>query len=136
MLVIDASVAACWYFPDESHHIADAATERIATENATAPAIFWFELRNVLLVGERGGRISESETSRLLKHVNALPIEIDRQPDEALVLSLARRHKLTLYDAAYLEVALRRTLPLASLDRAIIRAAKAEKVSLVGKTTQ
>jgi predicted nucleic acid-binding protein len=127
MFVVDASVVACWYFPDESHPKADAAAKAIANGSATTPALFWFELRNLLLVGERGGRIA-----RLLKLVGALPIEMDREPDEGLVLSLARTHKLTVYDATYLEVALRRMLPLATLDRSIVRAAKAEKVPLIG----
>jgi predicted nucleic acid-binding protein len=132
MFVVDASVVACWYFPDESHPKADAAAKAIANGSATTPALFWFELRNLLLVGERGGRISQIETARLLKLVGALPIEMDREPDEGLVLSLARTHKLTVYDATYLEVALRRMLPLATLDRSIVRAAKAEKVPLIG----
>jgi predicted nucleic acid-binding protein len=68
---------------------------------------------------------------RLLKLINALPIETDHEPDEGLVLSLALTHKLTVYDAAYLEVALRRMLPIATLDRSIVKAAKAEKVQLV-----
>jgi predicted nucleic acid-binding protein len=132
MFVMDASVVVCWYSPDESHPTADAAALAIAKESATAPELFWFELRNVLLVGERGGRISPIETARLLKLINALPIEMDHEPDEGLVLGLARTHKLTVYDAAYLEVALRRRLPLATLDKSIIRAAKAEKVALIG----
>jgi predicted nucleic acid-binding protein len=131
MFVVDASVVVCWYSPDESNPTADAAAQLIAKESATTPGLFWFELRNVLLVGERGGRISPIETVRLLKLINALPIETDHEPDEGLVLSLALTHKLTVYDAAYLEVALRRMLPIATLDRSIVKAAKAEKVQLV-----
>jgi predicted nucleic acid-binding protein len=131
MFVVDASVVACWYFPDEAHPTADAAARAIAGESATTPELFWFELRNLLLVGERGGRISPIETARLLKLVGALPIEMDHEPDEGLVLGLARTHKLTVYDAAYLEVALRRMLPIATLDKSIVRAAKAEKVRLI-----
>jgi predicted nucleic acid-binding protein len=132
MFVVDASVVACWYFPDESHPIADAASLAITKGSATTPELFWFELRNLLLVGERVGRISEIETARFLRFVDALPIEIDHQPDEGLVLSLARTHKLTVYNAAYLEMALRRMLPLATLDKSIVRAAKAERVPLIG----
>jgi predicted nucleic acid-binding protein len=133
MFVIDASVVVSWYFPDELHPTADAAARMIAQGSVTTPELFWFELRNVLLVGERGGRISQIETARLLKLVNELPIEVDHEPDEGLILSLARTHKLTVYDAAYLEVALRRSLPLATLDRAIVKAALAENVPLVSQ---
>ena len=101
----------------------------MAKERATTPELFWFELRNLLLVGERGGQTIE--TTRLLKFVNTLQIEIDHEPDEGLVLSLARTHKLTIYDAACLEIAVRRRLPIATLDKAISRAAKTENIVLI-----
>jgi predicted nucleic acid-binding protein len=132
MFVIDASVVVCWYSPDESHPIADYAAQEITKISATVPELFWFELRNVLLVGERSGRITAIETARFLRLVNELPIEIDHEPDEGLVLSLARKHKLTVYDAAYLELALRRRLPIATLDRALVQAARSENVVLAG----
>ncbi len=103
----------------------------MAKERATTPELFWFELRNLLLVGERGGQIPTIETTRLLKFVNTLQIEIDHEPDEGLVLSLARTHKLTIYDAACLEIAVRRRLPIATLDKAISRAAKTENIVLI-----
>ena len=131
MFVVDASVVACWYFPVESHPVADAASLAITKAHAITPELFWFELRNLLLVGERVGRNSQLETARFLKLVDVLPIEIDHQPDEGIVLGLARAYKLTVYDAAYLELALRRMLPLATLDNSIIRAAKAKKVELI-----
>jgi len=132
MFGLDASVAASWCFADEFHPSAAAAYERIAEESAVAPALFWFELRNVLLTGERQKRITEAQTVRFLKLIGELPIAVDREPDESKVLSLARAHKLSVYDAAYLELAKREGLDLATLDGALMRAARAEKVTLVG----
>ena len=132
MFVLDASVAASWCFPDEFHPNAEAAFRLIAHEKALVPALLWFELRNVLLIGERRNRLSEAQTARFLKYVNELPIEVDRDPDDCLVLSLARTHRLSVYDAVYLELAQRKAIPLATLDGALINAARAEKVPLVG----
>ncbi|MGH7100985.1 MAG: type II toxin-antitoxin system VapC family toxin [Acetobacteraceae bacterium] len=98
-----------------------------------APASLWFEVRNVLLMGERRRRLSEGQTSRFLRYLAELPIEVDREPDEALMLSLARRYRLGVYDAVYLELAQRQALPLATLDQALIDAARSEKVPLVGE---
>jgi predicted nucleic acid-binding protein len=133
MFVLDASVVASWCFPDESHPNAQAAFQRIADESAFVPGLLWFELRNVLLMGERRSRLSEAQTARFLKYLKELPIEVDRDPDETVVLSLARRHRLSVYDTAYLELAQRHALPLATLDRALITAARAERVSVVGE---
>jgi predicted nucleic acid-binding protein len=133
MFVLDASVAASWCFPDEAHLNAEAAFRLIVQEPALAPALLWFELRNVLLMGERRNRLSEAQTARFLKYMNELPIEVDREPDDGMVLSLARAHRLSVYDAVYLELAQRRALPLATLDRALMNAARSEKIALIGE---
>jgi predicted nucleic acid-binding protein len=134
MFVLDVSVVGAWYFPDEHHALADKVLERFNNDGATAPALFWFELRNALLIGERRGRISETDTARILAHVNRLPLAIDRDPDEAVVFQLARTHKLSFYDAAYLELARRKNAVIATLDSALIKAANTEKVPLLGAT--
>lgn len=133
MFVLDASVAASWCFPDESQPNAVAAFGLIGRETAMAPALLWFELRNVLLMGERRNRLSAAQTARFLQYMSELPIEVDHEPDENLVLGLARTHRLSVYDAVYLELAQRRALPLATLDRALINAARVEKVILIGE---
>ncbi|MGH7190686.1 MAG: type II toxin-antitoxin system VapC family toxin [Acetobacteraceae bacterium] len=133
MFVLDASVVTSWCFPDESHPNAAVAFRRIADEAAAAPALLWFEVRNVLLMGERRRRLSEGQTFRFLRYLGELPIEVDREPDEALMLSLARRYRLSVYDAVYLELAQRQALPLATLDQALMDAARSEKVPLVGE---
>jgi|SRR3954465_1592184 predicted nucleic acid-binding protein len=130
--VIDASVAACWLLPDEAHDIATAAFSRLVTDHALVPSLWWFEMRNLFIVNERRGRLDHEKTSRALALLSELPIRLDHTPDSSTVLQLARRHRLTVYDAAYLELAQRDDAPLATLDDALTRAAKAEGVPLVG----
>ena len=130
--VLDASVAACWAFEDESHPLAELALERLRTEPALVPALWWFELRNVLVVNERRDRLTETVTAAFLRAVARLDIAIDRTPDSAAVLALARAHRLSVYDAAYLELAQRAAAPLATLDAALARAARDEGVALIG----
>ncbi len=129
--VLDASVAACWAFRDENHPIAALAMTRIRSGGATAPSLFWFEVRNILVVNERRGRVTKVETTKFLGHLSKLPIDLDYSPNEAQVLQLARTHGLTVYDAAYLELAHREGLPLATLDAALARAVKAEGMALL-----
>jgi predicted nucleic acid-binding protein len=131
MFVIDASVAASWAFPDEDAPAAQSAFRRLGADTATTPALFWFELRNVLLVGERRGRVTPTKIAQFLKFLGELPIVVDREPDENAVLALARAHKLSVYDTAYLELAQRKGLPLATLDTALIKAARSEKTMLI-----
>src|SRR5260370_884667 len=99
---------------------------------AAAPTLWWFEVRNALVQGERRGRFSEFATARFLRDISRLAITIDRAPSEQGVLTLARRHRLTVYDASYLELAQREALPLATLDKELATAAGAEQVPLIG----
>ena len=129
--VLDASIAAAWVLQDEDAPAASAALERIAVDEAVVPALFWFEIRNILVVSERSGRITEALTRQFLRSLVLLPISVDSGPDEERVLRLARLHKLSVYDAAYLELAQRRSIRLASLDEELVKAAKAEKTKVV-----
>jgi predicted nucleic acid-binding protein len=129
--VLDASVSATWCFPDEEHGTAEAAFDLLAGDEAIVPAFWWFEIRNILVVNERRGRIDAVETACFLADLERLSIRIDREPDSETVLALARKHNLTGYDAAYLELARRQGLPLASLDRALVAAARADGVPLL-----
>lgn len=130
--VLDASIAACWAFQDEDHPIAAEALEQIRTDAACVPTLWWFEVRNTLLVNERRGRLAEADTATFLRALSRLAVTVDRTPGEADVLALARKHRLTIYDAAYLELAQRQDLPLATLDRDLMSAARAEKITLIG----
>jgi predicted nucleic acid-binding protein len=115
--VLDASVSACWAFADEDHPVADLAFSSLQTEEALVPALWWFEVRNILVVNERRGRIHERETDLFLRALAQFRIRIDREPEQAGVLKMARTQGLSIYDAAYLELAHREKLPLATLDR-------------------
>ena len=131
--VLDASIAGCWAFRDEDHPRADAALSRIRTEEAVVPGLWGFEVRNILVVNERRKRIAESDSAGFLRNLARLPIRVDRSPDEAVVLRLARTHKLSVYDASYLELALRERLSLATLDVDLAAAARGEGVELIGE---
>jgi predicted nucleic acid-binding protein len=115
-LVVDASLVAHWLLPDEAAKPGTPTIDGIKGEALFVPAIFWYELRNIFIVCERRSRLSPEGTSLALSYVQALDISIDFQHDDALILSLARTHALTVYDAAYLELALRKRLPLLTLD--------------------
>lgn len=129
-LVIDASVVA-WAFAEE-HQIAEQAFALAGAETMMVPALWWYQLRNSLVLGERLGRITERQTARFLRDVSRLAIAIDTATGESGMLTLARRHRLTIYDAVYLELALRAAVPLATLDAMLSAAARAEGVHLIG----
>ena len=129
--VLDASIAGCWAFEGEDASLGTAALKRLASGNAHVPSLWWFELRNLLIVNERRGRIAEQDTAAFLNFIGRLPITLDNRPDGIALLALARRHRLTVYDAAYLELAIREDLSLATLDASLARAARAERVGLV-----
>ncbi len=130
--VVDASVALCWLMPDEQHSVAEAAYRRIAHDPALAPGLWWYELRNVLIVNERRGRLDREKTAHVLRLIRALPVAIDTGAEEEALLQLARQYRLSVYDAVYLELALRKKCPLATLDGALASAARAEAVPLIG----
>ncbi len=128
--VLDASIALTWAFADEEQPVAKNALNRLGREDALVPTLWWFEVRNILIIGERKGRIAETDTAAFLHILARLPITVDHEPDETQMLLLSRRHKLTIYDSAYLELALRTKTHLATLDKALIAAAKVENVTL------
>ena len=126
--VVDCSVAMAWCFPDEANAYADAALDALKNGQAHVPALWPIEVSNVLVVAERRGRISASEADDFVRLVQGLPIVVERDtPDRAFteILLLARQHRLTSYDAAYLELALRSSLPLCTLDDDLKTAATA-----------
>lgn len=129
--VLDASVAAGWAFDDETLPLPRIALDRLEHDRALVPALWWFEILNILAVNERRGRLSPATTAKFLQLVRKLGIEIDRTPNEMAILSLARRHCLTAYEAAYLELSLRLNLPLATLDRDLADAALRDGVALL-----
>ena len=129
-IVIDASVAIAWCLRDRpSTLVADATIEQGGLEGIVVPDLFWHEVRSVLLVGERKGRIEAGTMNDHMADVRMLSIETDAAHADAAVAALSRKHALSGYDAAYLETAIRRKAKLATLDKNLARAATNESVS-------
>ena len=130
-LVVDASIALA--FPlGEAHPGIVATLRRVLEDEWTVPSVWWFEVRNGLIVNERRGRLTEQMVGMALQELSQTAVTFDRSPDESIIMALARRHRLTFYDAAYLELALRERLALATLDRALAEAAQREGVEVLG----
>ncbi len=129
--VLDASIAACWAYDDEDHPVAALALERICADAAMAPSLWWFEVRNTLIVNERRGRLTEADTAIFLRELSRFGVMIDRTPQETAILTFARQHRLTVYDASYLELAQREAIPLATLDNDLRKAAAALGIALI-----
>lgn len=125
--VVDSSVAVAWLLPDEQGSVADALADRLAEGVAVAPALLLLEVGNALLMAQRRRRLTEREVDKLLGALMALPISLDSgSPDESLarIMALARKLGLTTYDAAYVELAQRLRLPLATLDTRLAEGAR------------
>lgn len=130
--VVDASVALAWGLPDERSAYADAVIEKMSEGAILVPALWGIEVANGLLMGERKKRILPQQVSAVLSFLDML--DIVRDSSEAAgppirAVTLAREHELTVYDAIYLELAVRRQLPLATLDKKLANAANRIGVS-------
>ncbi len=131
--VLDASITLAWCFQDEATPDTTALLERLSTEDAFVPALWTLEVGNILLGAERKGRISPANTKEFLNLLDALNIQIDHQMVTRgfnEILSLASFHNLTTYDAAYLELAMRLGIPLATKDLQLRQAANNVGVEL------
>ncbi len=122
--VVDASVVGSWLLPDEEHPEALAILDRLKDDEAFVPTLLWFEVRNLLLTGERRRRITPAQTATALNVVQGLPFRIDGEADSNTTLQFARDHGLAVYDAVYLELAIRRGVPLFTFDGDLGVAAK------------
>jgi predicted nucleic acid-binding protein len=135
--VLDASVALAWMLPDEAHAAeARRLIEAVVEEGAVVPGHWRLEVGNGLLMAEQRRRVPQGTMAAMLGRLAALPIALD--PETAArawdaAPTLARRHGLSLYDAAYLELAVREGLALASFDASLRRAAIAEQVPVAGE---
>lgn len=126
--VADASIALAWYFGDEDSEPANRVRERLLDEEICVPAHWPLEVVNALLAALRRQRINQRELRELIDDFRRLPGLIDEQAGVSAwsaTAELALEHGLTSYDAAYLELALRLDLPLATLDKALAKAARA-----------
>jgi predicted nucleic acid-binding protein len=131
-LVIDASFAIALVLPDEAKPSA-AMVRCLEDDGAVVPAFWPIEVGNTLVMAERRKRITAAALDRIADKLEALPIVVDERPMPETwraSIALAMRHRLTVYDAAYLELAMRRRLPLATLDSDLRKAAKAEGMTV------
>ncbi len=126
-VVIDCSIALTWVFEDEASPQTDTLFERVRDEGAIVPALWHLELGNVLLQAEKRGRIGRGDVMTRLDLIAELPISVDQQTTARAwreILTLARAEGLTTYDATYLELAVRRGLPLLTKDGDLADAAR------------
>lgn len=133
--VVDNSVALAWCFEDEHTLPVMELLDRVAESGAYAPSLWPLEAMNGLLMAERKKRLDARRRHRLAGFLRALPVTLDTEtPDQAwtATLKLAERHRLSVYDAAYLELAQRRKLPLATLDRDLVKACRALGLAVLG----
>jgi predicted nucleic acid-binding protein len=127
-LVIDSSVAIAWCFPDKRDDYSQSVLSALTSQRAVVPDLWHLEIANTLLVGERRNRSTQANTVKWLGFLAALPIAVDEETKLRAfthTVSVARERNLSAYDAAYLELAIRRDLPLATLDDKLKAAALA-----------
>ncbi len=132
-VVIDNSVIMSWCFADEVNAYADMVLDSLTKMHAITPCIWPLEVGNVLVVAERKGRLKYSDGVQFWELLSELPIEIEQQFSEKVIkniYALAREAKLSMYDASYLELAIRKNLPLATLDKDLLRATEKFNVAI------
>jgi predicted nucleic acid-binding protein len=133
--VLDSSVTMAWTYTEETSPVVREVFERLVQHGAWVPTLWRLEVANVLEMSVRRGRRDAAFRDATLEDLASLPIAVDTETDRhawGATLHLATRHRLTVYDAAYLELAQRRGVPLATLDSELRSAAGAEKVPLLG----
>lgn len=134
-LVLDSSIALAWVYADESTPAIEEVEARVIQNGAWVPSIWRLEMANVLEMGVRHRRHNAAFRTATLADLATLPISVDPETDSHAwgpTLHLADRHRLSLYDASYLELAKRRGLALATLDKELRAAATKEKIVLLG----
>jgi predicted nucleic acid-binding protein len=137
--VIDTSIVMSWCFKDETNQYADIVLTRLSEATAFVPSIWPLEVVNVLLVAERKKRLSEADSIRFITLLSQLPIMVEHpQPERIMtdLLALARANNLSSYDASYLDLSMRKGIPIATLDARLIEAAKMAKVPIFMSETK
>ena len=132
-LVLDASIALCWCFEDQSTDYTETVFELLAGgKKAIVPFIWPLEVTNALLSGERRKLITTAQVTSIIEEFGSWTIQVDsRGVDRAFqqILTTARTFRITTYDAAYLELAMREALPLATVDKELLKAARTAGIS-------
>jgi predicted nucleic acid-binding protein len=133
--VLDCSVAVSWAFPEECTPGCTAVLERLETEQTVVPSLWFLEIANVLAISERKKRLTPGKSSEFIAMLRRFQIVVDEDAERRAfehLLPLCRAHRLTSYDAAYLDLAVRRSLPIATLDADLRKAARTAGVALLG----
>jgi predicted nucleic acid-binding protein len=134
-LVLDASITLAWIYADETTDAVLRVFDLLKSEGAWIPALWRWEIANVLETNARRGRHERDFCYEALAALSVFEIQVDAESEREAwfgAIELAERHSLTVYDAAYLELAIRRKIPLATLDRELRAAAEAEGVKVIG----
>ena len=130
--ILDASIAAAWFLPDEQHDAADRLMDQLRATVGLVPALFWFETRNLFLVAERRGRLRSGEALLLMTQLRGLSLEDTGSGGDGMILDLAARYMLSGYDASYVALAKTQGLPLATGDRKMANVARSEGLTILG----
>lgn len=135
MIVLDCSIAVAWCFADEATTALDALLDQVQAEGAIVPPLWTLEVGNVLTQAAKRGRLAPDAVRTRLQLLDMLPIATDDRGTGPVwrdnLLTLAEATGLTIYDATYLELAIRRALPLATADKALRAAARKRGVRLL-----
>jgi predicted nucleic acid-binding protein len=133
-IVIDASITVAWCYEDAATPLSEVVLQHVRTDRAIVPAVWPLKVANAILTGERRGRLSDANTERFLSLLQAMSITVDEETSVQAwtsILALARRFALSSYHSAYLELALRRGVAIATTDRQIVAAARDLGVLLI-----
>lgn len=131
-LVLDNSVVCGWLFADQATPYSEAIARQLHADRAVAPPLLPMEYANVLRTACKRGKLTAQQAQEAITALSALPVEIDQDaPNAGQLLALALRYDLTSHDAAYLDLALRRQLPIATRDDALAQAARVAGVGVV-----
>jgi predicted nucleic acid-binding protein len=128
--VLDCSITAVWALAEESA-LADLAAERLKQEIAIVPPVWWYEIRNLLVVNERRRRLTADDSATFLEFLSAYPIQVEPIAEEDEIFRFARQFGLSFYNATYLAMAHRHHIPIATLDKALEVAAHAAGIVLL-----
>lgn len=130
-VVIDASIAAMWFLPDEMDVSAEKTLDSLNDQTAKVPSLFWFQIRNILVKAARRKRLQGPDIGHAIKLLRQLPIDDAGTGDDELILALCARHGLSAYDSSYLALALQVEGPIATADTALAAAALRENVKVL-----
>lgn len=130
--VLDASIAASWFLPDEESEAAELLIGALANSPGLVPSLFWFEARNLFVMAERRGRLQPGAALAATLKLRSLPLESGGSGNDVSIVEIALRHGLSGYDASYVALARAGNMPLATADRKMAHAARIEGIAIVG----